>query len=311
MYTLLCRNSTGYRNPCGFTHLVSAQSRNLFGEIMALVVCTMCGHRISSLARFCPKCNHSKGASVHITPPPVHQTVLEAGAPEMPAISDDVPRSSIASCDELLQREFLPSKDETIILEGRVFLIKGILNVADCYAYLTSKRYVVCDSSAVQILFQISSNGFTSVEDGRHVLSRKIIITTVSGETYQVKCLPHYTWFGALLDPQGALEASRRPKAAPSVESAGTLDWFYESDGATVGPVHEKEMVQLIKSSSTVFRDTRVWNKSLPEWKRAEETILSIFFTDSHGSRTANARTTSGLFGRLWPHIQLLGRKYF
>lgn len=247
-------------------------------------------------------------------PPPIHRAVSEAGAPatpEMTATSDDIRRSSIASCDELLQREFSSSKDEAIILEGRVFLIKGLLNVADCYAYLTSKRFVVCDSSAAQILFQISSNGFASVEDGHHVFSRKIIITTVSGETYQVKCLPHDTWFGALLDPRGALEASRKPKIAPSVESAGTLDWFYEYDGSTVGPVHEKDMVQLIKNNSTVFRDTKVWNKSLPEWKRAEETILSIFFIDSHGSRTAKARTTSGLLGRLWPHVQVLGRKYF
>lgn len=278
---------------------------------MALVVCTECGHRISSLARFCPKCNHSKGSPAPDVSHSADQVVSKGDAPPVSPAPEDVRRSGIASCDELLQREFSPSADEAIILEGRTFVIKGILNVADCYAYLTSKRYVVCDASGSAILFQISSNGFASVEDGRHVVSRKIIIKTVSGETYQIKCLPHYTWFGALLDPRGALEASRKPKTAPSVKNAGILDWFYESDGVTVGPIHEKEMVQLIKSNTTVFRDTRVWNKSLPEWKPAEETILSIFFIDSHDSGAAKARTVSRLFGRLWPHIQVLGRKYF
>lgn len=274
---------------------------------MALVVCTECGHRISSLARFCPKCNHPGNNSAPSVPSPHAE---QSAAPAVPPAPEEMRRTGIASCDELLQREFVPSADEAVILEGRTFLIKGILNVADCYAYLTTKRYVVCDAAGANILFQIGNNGFASVEDGRHVISKKIIITAASGDKYQIKCFQHYTWFGALLDPRGAFLALGKPKTAPPVENAGTLDWYYESEGVTVGPVHEKDIIQLIKSCNAVFRNTRVWNKSLPEWKPAEETILSIFFSDSLGSGGAKTGKSSGVLGRLLPSVQVFCRKY-
>jgi hypothetical protein len=102
------------------------------------------------------------------------------------------------------------------------------------------------------------------------------------------------------------LKKPKMPGMAPPVEDAGTFDWFYESDGLTVGPVHEKEMVKFIQSNSTIFRDTRVWNKSLPDWKRAEETILTIYFSESHSRRGRSARPKMTFL----PHLQVLCKRF-
>ncbi len=245
-----------------------------FGEIMALIACTECGHRISSLARFCPKCNHTRSNLTKKAEP----------------LNNDY-YSSVATTEELLQHEFKPSIDEMVILEGSTFLIRNIFNVSDCYAYLTSKRYTLCDASGKNIIFQISSNGFASVEDVRHLFLRKIIINTVSGETYQVKCQPHYTWFSALLDPQGHANTARKKNINPSSENTDTIGWYYEDAGVKVGPIPENDMIQLIRNNHTIFRNTNVWNEYLPIWKRADETLLAFYFSDSSAFRVVPTRT--------------------
>ena len=277
---------------------------------MALIACTECGHQISSLARFCPKCRNPKSNPVPEAPRTADFTFSGDDAPEKTVPPNTAYSSNSASCEELLQSEFKPSHDEMIVLEGKTFLIKGFLNISDCYAYSTSKRYVVCDASSANILFQISGNDFASVEDARHIFSRKIIIKTVSGETYQVKCDPHYTWLDALLDPQGSVNALRKQLGKLAAESAGNLDWFYEVDGMPVGPVQEQNIIEFIQSNHTILRNTKVWNKSLSEWKRAEDTILTIFFRESPASGidptgSTKAARRAGL--RFWPRIL----KYF
>ena len=288
---------------------------------MALIACSECGHQISSLARSCPKCHHTKSPGSDTAPDPVilpsaTQNAPDKAAPADKAVSagkpvppDNAPLSRSASCEELLQTAFKPSIDEMIILEGKMFLIRSIVNISDCYAYVTSKRYVVCDASGVNVVFQISNNDFASVTDVRHLISRKIVIRTVSGETYQVKCHPHHTWFSALSDPHSYVAAANIPPIEPPAEDADALDWFYEMNGTRIGPVQEQRIAQFIKSNHTVFRDTPVWNKSLPEWKRAEETILTIYFSGTSTSGTDMPKSGSALSA--WSIIQSLGRKYF
>jgi hypothetical protein len=253
---------------------------------MALIACPECGHQISSQAIFCPKCKQAKTAAAADAPKPAEQkpassAELENYVPESAVPSTDTHfNSDAASNEELLQHEFKPSRDELMILEGRIFLIKGRLQVSDCYACLTSKRFVMCDDSGVNIMFQISTNGIASVSEGRHLLSRTIIITAMSGETCQIKSLHHHVWFAALLDSRGITEEWRRKSSAIPTGHAGTLEWHYEAGGEKVGPVPEKDIIQLVRNNHTVYRDTRVWNTYLNEWKPAKDTILSFYFCE-------------------------------
>ncbi len=273
---------------------------------MALIACTECGHKISSLARFCPKCYHPKGtAAYNALRIPDFNTVPFPNR----AFNDDT-----ASLEELLQCEFKPSLDEMVILEGRAFLIKGLLNVLDCYAYLTSKRYVLCDASRTQIVFQVGSNDIVYVEEARRLISKKIIITAGSGEIIQVKSQPHLRWLHALREPKSFADTSKKMTADLTNGSAGTLHWYYETAGAAIGPVTENSIIQLIRNNHTIFRNTNVWNASLPEWKRAEETILTIYFNESASSETNSIQATK--VSRSFPQfflsqIKLLFRKFF
>lgn len=276
---------------------------------MALIACPECGHQISSFARFCPKCRHAKSDAKTQQPPcadPAHSVTL-AAAKGGEAVNDD--RNKVASCDELLQHDFRQSPDEVVVREGQAFLVKGLLRVVDCYAYLTSKRYVMCDATGSRIVFQISNNDFASVADGRHLLAKKIAIKTVSGDTYQIKCQPHDAWLRALLDPQASLQEARKALKGPPTGDAGALDWYYEADGMDVGPIQEKSIIQLIQSNGIIHRHTRVWNKSLPEWKRAEETILTIYFSEPSGSGAELSRAAKGQRGLL-SQVGSLFRKY-
>lgn len=281
---------------------------------MALIACPECGHNISSLARFCPKCKHSKSDAAWDIPQPDKQAAAGNEPARQAAPAIDASAGSQDDSRELHQHEFSPTVHETIYLEGRTFLVNGVMNVSDCYAYLTTKRFAVCDASRINIIFQISGNGFASIEEGRHLVSKKIIISTVYGETYHLKCHPHDTWLGALLDPQGYAGSLKRAAAGVPSETAGILDWFYEADGVSVGPVKEDDVIQTIRNNHTIFRTTRVWNKSLPGWKPAGETILTIYFSDSSpsgGGLTLSAKVGRMLGLGIFPHIQTLCRKYF
>lgn len=281
---------------------------------MALIACTECGHKISSLARFCPKCGHLKGNTEHNAPLSVDHSSLGVDLPEKVTFPAIAFHADTYSSNELLLSEFKPSLDEMIILEGRTFIIKSIFNILDGYAYLTSKRYVLCDPSRVNIVFQIGSNGIVSVEEGRHLISKKIIVTTVSGEAFQVKCQPHFKWFNALLEHKDFADASGKTKSDQQVVSAGTLEWYYETDGVNIGPVKENIIVQLIRNNHTIYRNTKVWNSSLPEWKPAEDTILIIYFGESNTSGTDSTPATKGssMFSlSVLSYIKQICRKYF
>jgi hypothetical protein len=274
---------------------------------MALVACSVCGHQISSLARFCPKCNHSKNNVVNDTSRSVVSASSENYIHEMVAPPNNSHSNDTAVNGELFQLVFKPSMDEMIILEGRTVLVRGIISVSGCYAYLTSKRYALCDASGANIVFQTSNSNIVSIKEGRCLFSRKIIITTGSGEAYQVKCQPHDLWLNALLDPQGAADASRTRRVASLTDSSGTLDWYYEEDGIKIGPIKEKDIIQLIQNNHTVYRNTCVWNAYLTAWKRAEDTILSLYFGenttsgfDSPGLRSVSASSGRSLFSRIW-----------
>lgn len=243
---------------------------------MALIPCPKCGHNISSFARFCPKCSHVKSGDEQKIP----RLVARSSSGENTQEKKLPPRVDLASCTELLQHEFKPSSDEMIVLEGRTFLVKGTFNIHDCYAYLTSKRYILCDDSRVNIVFQVGINGIAFAEESRHLISRMIVFTTVSGETFQIKCQPHVMWLSALSEPKNFVDAAKKTRVAPSNVHASTVDWFYEADGINVGPVKEKMVVQLIQNNHTILPHTKVWNAGLTEWKPAKDTILTIYFSE-------------------------------
>jgi hypothetical protein len=155
-----------------------------------------------------------------------------------------------------------------------------MLNISACYAYLTSKRYALCDSSGANIIFQTAIDGFASITEGRHLISRKIIINTVSGETYQIKSRQHQIWLSALLDPNAFADLYLNTRIEPSHDNAATTEWYYMDDEEKIGPIAENNMIQFIRNNHTIYRDTKVWNAYLTEWKRADESVLSFNFRD-------------------------------
>lgn len=277
---------------------------------MALIACLKCGHKISSLARFCPKCKQGENRIGQTAPrlvalPPSGESIQKT---ELPPSGDN------PNCTEMLQCIFKPSLDEMIVLEGGTFLVKSTFNVLDCYAYLTSKRYALCDSSGVNVILQVEINKIVFAEEQRHLLSKKIAVTAATGETFQVKSYPHITWYNALRDPKCFVDAAKKASGTTSNGQAGSVDWFYEVDGINVGPVKEKLIVQLIKNRHTVFSDTKVWNASLPEWKRAVDTILTIYFKEPVAIRHGSEQLLPGLqmdCRGFLPHMVYLFRKYF
>ena len=281
---------------------------------MALIVCTECGHKISSLARFCPKCNHLKVNTVHNTSSLYGSDTSAVDIPGKVTSENKDFHGAPATSGELLQSEFKPSLDEMIILEGKTFLVKGFFKVSDCYAYLTSKRLAFCDTSGVNIEFQIGTNGIASIEEGRHLVTKIITITTVSGENIRLKSQPHSEWFSALLDPKRSAVVLNKTKYDQVSTNNSSIDWYYEDSGINIGPIKEKVIIQIILNNHTIFRNTKVWNSSLPEWKRAEETILTIYFSESAASLGGLKQEKKGfslLHPGLFPKIKWLCRKYF
>ena len=248
---------------------------------MALIACPKCGQKISSLARFCPKCSDVENRAGKRPPRLVSLGSFGESSRETVSLPVDDATSTV---ELLLQQVFKPSLDEMIVMEGKSFLIKGIFSTEECFAYLTSKRYVVCDNSGLAILFQVGIDDIIFAEEGRHLFSKKIVVTTASGQLFQVRGQPHDTWFAALRDPKNAVESVKKTRSLLSHADAG-IDWFYEGDGINIGPVKEKNIIQLIQNNHTVLPHTKVWNASMSEWKPAEETILTIYFNLNQSRR--------------------------
>lgn len=277
---------------------------------MALIACQNCGQNISSLARFCPKCNHVKSINSQNAPRLVARATTGEGIQE----KESSQSGDSSMCAELLQHQFKPSLDEMVLLQGRTFLLKSTFDVFECHAYLTSKRYVLCDASGVDIVLQFGINEIVFAEEGRHLLSKKIAVTVATGEMFQVKSLSHFIWFNALRDPKQYIEAAKKVRRASSNAPASNVEWFYEAAGVSVGPVKEQTIVQLIQNCHTVFPHTKVWNASLPEWKRADGTILTIYFKETSADGLDSTQFTNGSQrgGRGFLHRSaLLFRKYF
>lgn len=280
---------------------------------MALITCTHCGHKISSQARFCPKCKYSENSVEDNS-----TSGTDSGAINTENVTSTigVPPGSTnetAGNSELLQLQFKPSIDELVILEGRTFLIKSLLNVSDCYAYLTSKRYTLCDSSRLNIVFQIGINGLASVEESRHLIFKKIIITSVSGDTYQIKPHLHQTWLTALLNPDSSAYESGKQDPGLTAENATATEWYYMVDEIKTGPVKENNMIQFIRNNHTIYRNTNVWNAYLSGWKRAEETILSFYFRtpSTPGVVSGDMLETSGISSQsIYSRIGMLFKRY-
>jgi hypothetical protein len=228
--------------------------------------------------------------------------------------AESSPGGGSSACTELLQRQFRPSLDEMVLLEGRTFLIKSTFNTLECYAYLTSKRYVLCDASGIDIVLQVGSDEIVFAEEGRHLISKKIVVTAATGQMFQVKSLPHVIWFNALREPKQFIETAKKVWGASSNAPSSNVEWFYEADGVNVGPVKEKTVVQLIQNRHTVFPDTKVWNASLPEWKRAEDTILTIYFKETAADGLGSTRIDNSSKTRCESFLHrstFLFRKYF
>lgn len=276
---------------------------------MALIACTNCGHKISSLARFCPKCENGKEIA---TQKSAH--LIAVNSSNENSGNDTPPPTESTNCAELIaQQEFKPYVDEMILLEGHTLLVSTFFNIINCYAYLTSKRYLLTTSDALDIIFQVGINDIVCAEEGHHLICKKIILTTTSGTSIQIKCQPHETWFNALKNPKAFCDKAKKTKVFSKNSSSDTLEWFYEANGINVGPVKEAFIVQLIQNNHTIYPETKVWNATLPDWKRAEETILTIYFSEAHclDDNSSNELKIFRLLGQslLYKAIKLF-RKY-
>ncbi|MDD2366425.1 MAG: GYF domain-containing protein [Desulfuromonadaceae bacterium] len=243
---------------------------------MALIPCRNCGHNISSLARFCPKCSN---ANTHQEKRAPHLVVLASQGEIRQTGEEKINNDVISTAELLLQKEFKPSSDEIVLLKGEVLLIRAVFNTLECYAYLTSTRFVLCDNSQLRILFQTGTDKIVFAEEGRHLISKKIVVTLTSGESLHLKCDPQINWLTALSDPTELAEETRKRNTLSNQNISG-IDWFYEETGRNIGPIKEKNIVQLILNNHTIFPETKVWNASLTEWKKADDTILTIYFKE-------------------------------
>lgn len=245
---------------------------------MALIACTNCHQKISSLARFCPKCENGKEVATQKTAHPIAVNSSNENSEK-----DSPPQTETTNCALLLtQQEFKPYADEMILLQGPTFLISAIFNITNCYAYLTSKRYVLTTSDGPDIVFQVGMNDIIFAEEGRNLICKKIILTTTSGTSVQIKCKPHGTWFNALKNPKDFWAKAKKTRGLSANSSSDNIEWFYEANGMNAGPVKETFIVQLIQNNHTIYPETKVWNATLPDWKKAEETILTIYFSGAH-----------------------------
>ncbi|TWJ13894.1 GRAM domain-containing protein [Geobacter argillaceus] len=102
--------------------------------------------------------------------------------------------------------KFAPEDNEKIHLEGRATHIKSALNVNAGYAFLTSKQLAFVGSNSAltnalnstpydsDILFTIPIGDITNVQEGKHGLTKKAIISTKTGDEYSIQFDPHDNW---------------------------------------------------------------------------------------------------------------------
>jgi hypothetical protein len=64
------------------------------------------------------------------------------------------------------------------------------------------------------------------------------------------------------------------------VQATTENQWFYEENGQRKGPVSEREMIKLIKSS-VVFHDTAIWKQGFPDWLKVQNTELRVHLDNS------------------------------
>lgn len=185
--------------------------------------------------------------------------------------------------------KFTAEEDEKIHIEGRATYIKSALKVNGGYAFLTSKRFVFAGSNSAlsnalsgspydnDILFSIPIGDISNVQEGKHGLTKKVIITTKTGDEYSVQFDPHEKWFGLIKNPASLMQNAPEPTASDAIQDDGK-DWYYEEDGKKIGPISSSKIKQFTKNNHTIYRFTKVWRDGMPEWKKAEETELAQYF---------------------------------
>lgn len=178
--------------------------------------------------------------------------------------------------------KFTAEEDEKIHIEGRATYIKSTLKVNGGYAFLTSKRLVFSGSNSAlsnalsgspydnDILFSIPIGEISNVQEGKHGLTKKVIISTKNGDEYSIGFDPHDKWFALIKNPSTSTDQD-------AIEDDGKA-WHYEEDGKKIGPIPSSKIKQFAKNNHTIYRFTKVWRDGMPEWKKAEETELSQYF---------------------------------
>lgn len=186
-------------------------------------------------------------------------------------------------------RKFTPQEDEKIYIEGRATYIKSALKVNGGYAFLTSKRFVFSGSNSAisnalsgspydnDILFSIPIGDISNVQEGKHGLTKKTIISTKTGDEYSIQFNPHDKWFALIKNPATLLQSNSASTAHDAIVDDGD-NWYYEENGKKIGPISSSKIMQFAKNNHTIYRFTKVWRDDMPEWKKAEETELGQYF---------------------------------
>ena len=185
--------------------------------------------------------------------------------------------------------KFTPEEDEKIHNEGRATYIKSTLKVNAGYAFLTLKRFAFSGSNSAlsnalsgspydsDILFSIPIGDISNVQEGKHGLSKKAIITTKTGDEYSLQFDPHDKWFTLIKNPASLFQNTAELTDNYVIEDDGKA-WHYEEDGKKIGPISSSKMKQFAKNNHTIYRFTKVWRDGMSEWKKAEETELVQYF---------------------------------
>jgi len=127
------------------------------------------------------------------------------------------------------------------------------------------------------ILFTIPINDILNVQEGRHGLTKKTVISTNAGEEYSIAFDPHDKWFDFITNPT---KPTINGSISTSIDSTNDYgrNWYYEEKGNKVGPASTVKMKQLAMNNHTIYRFTKVWHEGMSEWKTAEETELRQYF---------------------------------
>lgn len=77
-------------------------------------------------------------------------------------------------------------------------------------------------------------------------------------------------------------------------QTAVAGSWYYEADGARVGPRTADEMVALVKSGAVGY-GTAVWTQGMAEWQQAERTALRQHLEQGTPPPLSGAHVKNGL----------------